>query len=75
MKKLVKTLAEFKKSNHGLKNPEKADLNKDNELSDYEIKIGKAMEDSMDDEEEVNEEVRNALDARLKMWPIPAHTD
>ena len=57
MKKLVKTLAEFKKSKHGLKNPEKADLNKDKELSDYEIKRGKAIEDSMDDEEEVNEEV------------------
>lgn len=57
MKKLVKTLAEFKKSKHGLKNPEKADLNKDKELSDYEIKRSKAIEDSMDDEEEVNEEV------------------
>lgn len=57
MKKLVKTLAEFKKSKHGLKDPEKADLNKDKELSDYEIKRGKAIEDSMDDEEEVNEEV------------------
>lgn len=57
MKKLVKTLAEFKKSKHGLKNPEKADLNKDKELSDYEIKRGRAIEDSMDDEEEVNEEV------------------
>ena len=57
MKKLVKTLAEFKKSKHGLKNPKKADLNGDGNLSDYEIKRGKAIEDSMDDEEEVNEEV------------------
>lgn len=38
MKKLVKTLAEFKKSKHGLKNPEKADLDKNNELSKMENK-------------------------------------
>ena len=42
MKKLVKTLTEFK--NHGLKNPKKADLNKDGKLSDYEEKRGAAIE-------------------------------
>tara|TARA_B100000963_G_scaffold334854_1_gene328454 strand:- start:24242 stop:24667 length:426 start_codon:yes stop_codon:yes gene_type:complete len=58
MEKLIKTLAEFK--NHGLKNPEKADLDKNNELSSYEIKRGKAIEDTMgegpsEDEETVSE--------------------
>ncbi len=55
MKKLVKTLAEFKKSKHGLKNPEKADRNKDGKLNGWEVATGKAIEDSM--EEDVNEEV------------------
>jgi hypothetical protein len=57
MKKLVKTLAEFKKSKHGLKNPEKADRNKDGELSGWEVATGKAIEKSMEDEEDVNEEI------------------
>lgn len=57
MKKLVKTLAEFKKSKHGLKNPEKADRNKDGELSGWEVATGKAIGKSMEDEEEVNEEI------------------
>lgn len=56
MKKLVKTLAEFKKSKHGLKNPEKADLDKNNELSKYEIKRAKAIENSMKNKN-VNEEI------------------
>ena len=56
MKKLVKTLAEFKKSKHGLKNPEKADRNKDGELSGWEVATGKAIEKSVEDEE-VNEEI------------------
>jgi hypothetical protein len=45
MKKLVKTLTEFK--NHGLKNPKKADLNDDNKLSSYEVTRGKAIENNM----------------------------
>lgn len=56
MKKLVKTRAEFKKSKHGLKNPEKADLDKNNELSKYEIKRAKAIENSMKNKN-VNEEI------------------
>jgi len=57
MKKLVKTLAEFKKSKHGLKNPEKADRNRDGELSSWEVATGKAIEKSIEDEEEVNKEI------------------
>jgi len=56
MKKLVKTLAEFKKSKHGLKNPEKADRNKDGELSGWEIATGKAIEDNMGENPEADEE-------------------
>lgn len=53
MEKLVKTLAEFK--NHGLKDPEKADLDKNNQLSDYEVSRGKAIEDNMGSDPEADD--------------------
>lgn len=59
MEKLVKTLAEFK--NHGLKNPEKADLDKNNELSDYEVSRGKAIEDNMGSDPEADDDMATEL--------------
>ncbi len=56
MKRLVKTLKEFKNAKHGLENPEKADRNKDGELSDWEVATGKAIEDSMGENPEADEE-------------------
>ena len=56
MKRLVKTLKEFKNTKHGLENPEKADRNKDGELSDWEAATGKAIEDSMGENPEIDEE-------------------
>ena len=56
MKRLVKTLKEFKNAKHGLENPEKADRNKDGELSDWEVATGKAIEDSMGENPESDEE-------------------
>lgn len=61
MEKFVKTLEEFK--NHGLKNPEKADLNKDGELSGYEKKRGKAIEDNMGENPESEESEEEAMDS------------
>jgi hypothetical protein len=46
--KLEKKGTSYKKS--GLKNPEKADLDKDKKISPYEKKRGKAVEDSMEEE-------------------------
>ena len=37
----------FGYAKHGLKNPDKADLNNDNKLSSYEVKRGKAIENNM----------------------------
>jgi len=56
MKRLVKTLKEFKNAKRGLENPEKADRNKDGELGDREVATGKAIEDSMGENPEADEE-------------------
>ena len=45
----------------GLENPEKADLNKDGKLSDYEKTRGKAIEDAMDEEYEIDESIIEAI--------------
>ena len=45
----------------GLENPEKADLNKDGKLSDYEKTRGKAIEDAMDEEYEIDESMIEAI--------------
>ena len=55
MERLVKTLKEFKNTKHGLKNPEKADRNKDGELSGWEIATGKAIEANMGENPEADE--------------------
>lgn len=48
----MKTLKNFKQFNESkdsdLKNPDKADLNKDGKLSEYEKKRGKAIEDAIE---------------------------
>ena len=54
----------YKKS--GLKNPEKADLNKDKKISPYEKKRGKAIQDSMEDQKE---EKGKGLTAKQKKLP------
>ena len=62
----------YKKS--GLKNPKKADLNKDKKISGYEKKRGKAIEDSMDKKDKgltaaqkkLPEGLRKAIEAKKK---------
>jgi hypothetical protein len=61
---LEKKGSSYKKS--GLKNPEKADLNKDKKISSYEKKRGKAIQDSMEDKEE---EKGKGLTAKQKKLP------
>lgn len=55
----------YKKS--GLKNPEKADLNKDKKISSYEKKRGKAIQDSIEKEKE--EKGSKGLTAKQKKLP------
>ena len=54
----------YKKS--GLKNPKKADLNKDKKISKYEKARGKAIQKSMQDEKE---ESTSGLSAKQKKLP------
>jgi len=54
----------YKKS--GLKNPEKADLDKDKKISPYEKKRGKAIQDSMKDKKEKGSK---GLTAKQKKLP------
>lgn len=61
---LEKKGVSYKKS--GLKNPEKADLNKDKKISPYEKKRGKAIQDSMEDQKE---EKGKGLTAKQKKLP------
>ena len=61
---LEKKKSTYKKS--GLKNPEKADLDKDKKISPYEKKRGKAIQDSMEDQEE---EKGKGLTAKQKKLP------
>ena len=61
---LEKKKSTYKKS--GLKNPEKADLDKDKKISPYEKKRGKAIQDSMEDQEE---EKGEGLTAKQKKLP------
>lgn len=61
---LEKKGSSYKKS--GLKNPEKADLNKDKKISPYEKKRGKAIQDSMEDQKE---EKGKGLTAKQKKLP------
>lgn len=61
---LEKKGSSYKKS--GLKNPEKADLNKDKKISPYEKKRGKAIQDSMEDKKE---EKGKGLTAKQKKLP------
>jgi hypothetical protein len=50
-----------------LKNPDKADLDKDGELSSYEKKRGKAIEDSMEDDKDKMDEAVAHLDGSAMM--------
>jgi hypothetical protein len=59
--KLEKKDTTYNKS--GLKNPEKADLDKDKKITSYEKKRGKAVEDSME------EESTEGLTAKQKKLP------
>ena len=61
---LEKKKSTYKKS--GLKNPEKADLDKDKKISPYEKKRGKAIQDSMEDQKE---EKGEGLTAKQKKLP------
>ena len=47
LKSLMKNMPKMKVGNIALKNPKKADLNKDGKLSGYEMKRGKAIEENM----------------------------
>ena len=60
---LEKKKSTYKKS--GLKNPEKADLDKDKKISPYEKKRGKAIQDSMEDQEEEKGKVLTAKQKKL----------
>lgn len=62
---LEKKGTSYKKS--GLKNPKKADLNKDKKISPYEKKRGKAIQDAMEDEKE--EKGSKGLTAKQKKLP------
>lgn len=57
----------YKKS--GLKHPEKADLNKDHKISGYEKKRGKAVQDSMEEEEHEDKKEHKGLTAAQKKLP------
>jgi hypothetical protein len=52
IKKFHEMFEETSYDDSGLKEPEKADLNKDKKISDYEKKRGKAVEDAIEKDKE-----------------------